>query len=303
LYKACCDAYHNIQLVEHTGVDLHNNSVSYFEYSCSDSKCAQMGVLHPLSASLVGKLKTLCGCGHCVGHCFPKMRLAVVMVTTLNGNNTNALHLRDVKYGDWTVIVGNTRIPCHRDVLMKHSPVFAAMMQSNMKECETSSVHIKDFDEKTVTGMLSYMYSGWDNGEMNCIADKLVTIAQKYDIQTLKKSAVAALCVAVDDSSICTKLKFADLNGLDQLLNACVGYLRPPIVMKRIMVTDEWKEMATRTHPELTYRVYNAFIENIDDHEEQMQMDGDDGEEDENNSEDEEEEEEDEEDYDDDEFI
>ncbi|KAL6972378.1 Zinc finger and BTB domain-containing protein 7A [Sarracenia purpurea var. burkii] len=92
--------------------------------------------------------------------------------------------LKNQLFTDVILIANGKEYPAHKTVLSTRSPVFAAMFASKMKEVENNRVEIEDIDDEVLENMLSYIYTGRCE---NKLADKLLVVAEKYDLQMLKK--------------------------------------------------------------------------------------------------------------------
>lgn len=92
----------------------------------------------------------------------------------------------DRRFTDVEVICGETRFPVHRAVLAAASEVFAAMLDSDMKESQAREILISDADEESVQHMLEYIYTG-------CVAERascgMIVLGHKYDIPGLVEYA------------------------------------------------------------------------------------------------------------------
>merc|ERR1719158_2587792 len=68
--------------------------------------------------------------------------------------------LQDGNYSDVTIVVGEQVIDTHRVILAARSPVFDAMLRSNMKEGLAGKIIIEDLDPRAVRDMIGYLYTG-----------------------------------------------------------------------------------------------------------------------------------------------
>ena len=76
---------------------------------------------------------------------------------------------------------------CHKHILASRSSVFRSMFTSGLAEAVEGTVRIKDFEPSIVESMLKFLYSGRvEDGVLEKSADKLVAIADKYDLSELK---------------------------------------------------------------------------------------------------------------------
>nr|ADV40300.1 putative roadkill [Latrodectus hesperus] len=82
----------------------------------------------------------------------------------------------------------NETFQAHKSILSVRSPVFATMFQQDMLENQTGIVDILDVEATTLDSFLRFVYSGVVEG-MDCEkASKLLVVAEKYQVISLKKN-------------------------------------------------------------------------------------------------------------------
>jgi len=97
---------------------------------------------------------------------------------------------------DFTLVVDSGgRIKCHKLVLAKCSPVFKAMLQTNMVEVKTNQMKMSGFDLETVRLFLEYTYSSKNMSEhdfdiKNFKNVKLLKMAHQYQIKDLEEECI-----------------------------------------------------------------------------------------------------------------
>lgn len=89
---------------------------------------------------------------------------------------------KDKRFTDVEVVCGSERFAAHRAVLAAASPVFAAMLSTDMRESQSQEIHILDADERAVQDTLEYIYTG-AVGEHAGFG--MVVLGHKYDIPGL----------------------------------------------------------------------------------------------------------------------
>merc|ERR1712126_417922 len=72
--------------------------------------------------------------------------------------NINPVSPLDDNLIDIVLIVGNSRIHCHRLVLGMTSKFFERMFASNMKNSNCPEIELKEVDLETMTSVISFMY-------------------------------------------------------------------------------------------------------------------------------------------------
>lgn len=61
---------------------------------------------------------------------------------------------------DVYICVGETKIPCHRNVLSAASPYFRAMFTSSLTESRQTNVELREVDATSVSLLIEYAYTG-----------------------------------------------------------------------------------------------------------------------------------------------
>ncbi|GIY19768.1 speckle-type POZ protein-like A [Caerostris extrusa] len=112
---------------------------------------------------------------------------------------------------------GAETFPAHWFILSARSPVFRAMLQSDVNEKAQDCIDIEDVDAETVRRMLLYMYTDacedlqWES------ASKLYAAADKYQILSLKEECSSFLMSNLDTANACDALMIADLHKDEHL--------------------------------------------------------------------------------------
>jgi len=103
--------------------------------------------------------------------------------------------------------MGNTKIrrfPAHRAVLAAASPVFAAMLSSDMKESQAREIRIFDSDERSVQDTLEYIYTGTVGEGAGC---GMVVLGHKYDIQGLVEYAAPVALGNLTEENVVAEIR------------------------------------------------------------------------------------------------
>jgi speckle-type POZ protein len=77
------------------------------------------------------------------------------------------------------------KVLASRIILGKFSPVFKAMLQSDMVEKESSELTVADIDSKTMQELINFMYTGRVE-KIEAVAASLLYAAEKYQVLGLK---------------------------------------------------------------------------------------------------------------------
>lgn len=92
----------------------------------------------------------------------------------------------DRVFADVEVVSGTRRFAAHRAMLAAASPVFAAMLSTEMKEGKAQEICITDSDEESVLHTLEYIYTGHVAEKAGC---GMVVLGHVYDIDGLVEYA------------------------------------------------------------------------------------------------------------------
>lgn len=104
------------------------------------------------------------------------------------------------KLTDFKIICEDQEFCVHKMILVCHSDVFEAMFENQMKESRENTLIISDFEPKIVEEMIRYLYTeeiSADLSEDNL--KQLLMIANKYNVESLKKSCLKQMCELVND--------------------------------------------------------------------------------------------------------
>jgi len=128
------------------------------------------------------------------------------------------------EFSDFVVQCGGKEFKCHKVTLACRSPVFKAMIMSNMKESKESKLIIDDFDEDTIEGLLRYIYSG-KVASLDKQAKSLLAAAEKYDVAGLKAICEGNLAQRVNLDNAIDLLLLADTYNATGLKNYILTYV------------------------------------------------------------------------------
>ncbi|KAG4070798.1 hypothetical protein HA402_011024 [Bradysia odoriphaga] len=145
-------------------------------------------------------------------------------------------------FSDLTIVVGEKMIKAHKICLACKggSPVFKAMLSTDWTESDKSIVHIKDFDYETVMQMLEFVYTS-RAPKISDMADRLLEIAEKYNIGILKAKCERVLIRTICVNNVLQLLLLAERNGANKLEDAALNFLKWQY--KQVRETEMWNEM------------------------------------------------------------
>lgn len=118
-------------------------------------------------------------------------------------------------FADVEVICGERRFPVHRAVLAAASPVFAAMLGSDMIEAQAREIRIDDADEASVQDTLQYLYTGSVSESAGC---GTVALGHKYDIPGLVEYAAPVALGNLTSDNVVTEIRTLRAHAEDKQL-------------------------------------------------------------------------------------
>ena len=130
----------------------------------------------------------------------------------------------DGKYADISLKIGPERtLRAHRAVLASFSPYFEALLGDNWKEGNKEEIEILGLDEKAVSDLIEFAYTG----KINIDKDNVLTLLEAANylrIEFVKKSCGEFLEQGVDAKSCLGILQLADMFALDELSSVTKKY-------------------------------------------------------------------------------
>lgn len=89
--------------------------------------------------------------------------------------------LESGKFSDFTIVVGDSKIPVHKSILSAHSPVFEAMFNhDNTKEAQEHKVEVTDVFPNVMKDFLLFIYTGQKPKKV-CFSTELLAVANKVN--------------------------------------------------------------------------------------------------------------------------
>ncbi|XP_015925866.1 speckle-type POZ protein [Parasteatoda tepidariorum] len=142
------------------------------------------------------------------------------------------------KFCDVKLSVENHVIEAHKSVLAARSPIFCAMFDMNMIETLTGTVKIVDIDYNTVNLFLEFLYT--DNvGVIDFErAKKLLIVADKYQVLTLKEKCSIFLNCKMSLTNVYEILVLADTISHARLKAAAIDFIVKN--SEEILLSSEW---------------------------------------------------------------
>ncbi|KAL7302121.1 hypothetical protein TKK_0005347 [Trichogramma kaykai] len=158
-------------------------------------------------------------------------------------------------FSDVELIVGDKKFYAHKAILANHSPVFATMFKTDMKESKESIVKINDLSAEVVDCLLTWIYTNKVEFHHDIIYN-LSYASEKYQITGLKK-----LCEITLEKSLTTKnwvefISTADKYSMENLKKIIIAFI---VNHKDILTSEIFKEMENLSK-KMVLEIFEYFV-------------------------------------------
>ncbi|KAL1309865.1 hypothetical protein HN51_052602 [Arachis hypogaea] len=133
--------------------------------------------------------------------------------------------LDDAIHADLTIITADGTLRAHKAILSASSPVFQSMFHHNLREKESSTIHIEDMSLESCTALLRYLYGTIKQDDFWKHRLALLGAANKYDITGLKDVCEDSLLEDLNSGNVLERLNEAWLYQLHKLKKGCLTFL------------------------------------------------------------------------------
>ncbi|OMO80129.1 BTB/POZ-like protein [Corchorus capsularis] len=128
-------------------------------------------------------------------------------------------------HADVTINTADGTLKAHKAVLSASSPVFESMFHHDLKEKESSTIHIEDMSLESCMAFLSYLYGTIKQEDFWKHRLALLGAANKYDIVDLKDACEDSLLEDINSQNVLERLQESWLYQLNRLKKGCMTYL------------------------------------------------------------------------------
>ena len=148
---------------------------------------------------------------------------------------------------------------CHRNIISARSPVFSAMFQADMIENHLQKVNIRDVKKEVFSEVLKFIYTGKVSSEdsLKEQARDILAVANKYQLDLLKKLCEAQLVSTLDASNCVELLVHGDLHQATNLKMMALDSVS--MNLASLIETDVYKHFR-RQHPDLEFEVTKSIV-------------------------------------------
>ena len=94
-----------------------------------------------------------------------------------------------------------------------------------MVEAQTKRIVVEDADPDVFKSMLKYIYCGKLPDELDASADKMLPLADKFDLPDLREACLHWLEKGLSKENVCDTLIIADLYRCPDLKKKCLEFL------------------------------------------------------------------------------
>lgn len=130
------------------------------------------------------------------------------------------------KEHDCIVRIGENKLNVHKKVLMKCSPVFDAMLKSNMAEANSNEIAIDDCDSEVFEALLLLFYgNSLKNEVMDRLGDKIFVVANKYQVKEVNQACIDYFSTTITVENAVQRLIIAEVAGSSQLLEETILFI------------------------------------------------------------------------------
>lgn len=139
---------------------------------------------------------------------------------------------------DLTIRVQGQDIRAHRAVLAARSPVFSAMLKSDMKEAATGIINFNEYSVASFRDFLTFIYAGQVELTLKNSFD-LYKMADMFDQKRLKALSLQFLHDNVTTESLWDVVKLALKHNEAALLKQATEFFA--LHLQEIIVTVQWQ--------------------------------------------------------------
>ena len=153
-----------------------------------------------------------------------------------------AAMMNDANIADLTIKCDGKEFSAHKFMLTARSNVFAAMFShKGTRECETGEVNVTDCEGDTMEMFLRYIYTGRLPDTTIEVAEKLLNVATKYNVQSLIVACTDILSFHMGEDNAIRVSIVADLYTIDGLKKEALATITAS--KKPLKTMNGWKDL------------------------------------------------------------
>ncbi|OIW00696.1 hypothetical protein TanjilG_09665 [Lupinus angustifolius] len=176
-------------------------------------------------------------------------------VDTNDCSNPYALTHTDViliPYGDCS----SGCVHAHKAILVSRSPVFKAMLESDMEESRSGTIKIDDVSYDALSAFVNYLYTA-----EACLDDQmafdLLVLAEKYEVKHLKAFCEKFLIARLNLDKAIANYAFAHQHNAKQLQDSALALIIDN--MDRFTRCEDYADLKD-TNPRVVVEIFEAYL-------------------------------------------
>jgi hypothetical protein len=171
--------------------------------------------------------------------------------------------LSDLDFTDAKIICEGQTFKCHKTILALKSNVFQTMLyMTEFSEKISGTIHIEDFNAKTMNTMLKYMYQNKitykEATDLN-----LIVAANKYNIVDLVLKCEKIISLTMSMTNILDVLAVSYYLPTMILYEKAISFFSQRMGKKEALQGPKWKKLKTDT-PGLVLKIYEICSKVVD---------------------------------------
>ncbi|KAG2663291.1 hypothetical protein I3760_16G021900 [Carya illinoinensis] len=148
-------------------------------------------------------------------------------------------------------------VPAHKALLVSRSPVFKAMLESEMEESLSGTIKISDVSYDALRSFVNYLYTA----EVSCldeqVACELLVLAEKYQVNHLKAYCEKLLVSKLNWDNSVMSYSFAHQYNSKLISDAALSLITDN--MDKLTKKEEYVELVEKD-PRLVVEIYEAYL-------------------------------------------
>lgn len=174
----------------------------------------------------------------------------------------------DEEFADVTLCINGKSYRAHKVILATRSPVFKAILRTDMIEKKSNCIAINDIEESVFIEMLRYMYTGKVE-KLETVVSGLLEAADKYDLEKLKIICETELLKDLSQQNALDLLMLADRYNAKNLKMKVIQCINTD--SNNILTKAADKDLVT-SHPHLFLEILDAFVSDVEYRRQQPQF-------------------------------
>ncbi|KAF5749074.1 BTB/POZ domain-containing protein [Tripterygium wilfordii] len=147
-------------------------------------------------------------------------------------------------------------VPAHKAVLMSRSPVFKAMLETEMEGSRSGTIKISGMSYDALRAFVNYLYTA-EAGLDEQTAYDIFVLAEKYQVKHLKAYCEKFLVSKLNWDNSVRSYAFAQQHNAKLVLDAALSMITDDMV--KLTKREEYVELVEKD-PRLVVKIYEAYL-------------------------------------------